>query len=104
MMDFPLAQKLEAAGWPQGGSGKWIVDPTSLVGRHRVYEPTLEELFEACGRLLTALRQVDAGRWTATASTYEAGGTTPSEAIAKLWLRLEGERNVRPSSSPCARP
>ena len=104
MMDFHLAQQLEAAGWPQGGSGKWIVDPTSLVGRHRVYEPTLEELFEACGRQLTALRQWDAARWTATASSYEASGTTPSQAIANLWLRLEGDRDVRPSSSLCVRP
>jgi hypothetical protein len=89
-MDFDLAQQLEVAGWPQGGSGKWIVDPSSIVGRQRVYEPTLEELFDACGRQLMALRQVDGGRWIATAPSLEARGTTPSEAIANLWLGSKG--------------
>jgi hypothetical protein len=101
-MDFELAQLLQAAGWPQGGAGKWVVDPASIVGRKRVYQPTLEELIEGCGPHLTALRQ-SGGRWTASAEHARVSGRTPVEAVARLWLQLEDE-TVRLSSSPSARP
>jgi hypothetical protein len=103
-MDFELAQLLEAAGWPQGGRGKWIIDPSSIVGRRRLYQPTLEELFEGCGAQLIALRQGIHPRWTASAPNVEAGAATPAEAVAWLWLQLEGQRMVRPASSLSARP
>ena len=91
-MKFELAQLLEAAGCPQGGPGKWL-DPNSIVGRRRVYEPTLEELFEACGSHLAALRQADTGSgWTASAANADASGATPAEVVARLWLRLEEDR------------
>ena len=85
-MNFELTQLLEAAGWPQGGRGKWIVDPDSIIGRRRLYEPTLEELVEACGRLFTALCQDADGGWIARGVHEEAHGATAAEAVARLWL------------------
>ena len=103
-MGFELATLLEAAGWPQGGTGKWIVDPDSIVGRRRVYQPTLEELIEGCGRSLAVLRQVSGGRWTASAVNVDVIGRTPVEAVARLWLQLAQDPAARPSSSPHAGP
>ena len=49
-MDYLLANELKNAGFPQGGRGRWIVDPNRIVVRSedRAYVPTLEELIEAC--------------------------------------------------------
>ena len=49
-MEYGLAKLLEAAGWPQAGRGSWVGDPESLVLRHRVYAPLLEELIDASVR------------------------------------------------------
>ena len=102
-MEFELAKLLEAAGWPQGGAGKWIVDPDSIVGRTRVYQPTLEELIEGCGRYLASLRQVSGDRWTASTVHMDVIGRTPVEAVARLWLHLAKDPTVRTSSFPHAR-
>ena len=99
-MEFELAQLLESAGWPQGGTGKWVVDPAGIVGRRRVYQPTLEELIEGCGRHLIALQR-GAGGWTANALNAVAKGRTPAEAVAHLWLQLEEEGAAKSASSPC---
>ena len=91
-MGYELAKLLEQAGWPQAGSGVWVVDPDSLIGRHRVYVPRLEELIEACGNRFEELRQVPEpnGGWIARSSSPErvGRGNSPVEAVARLWLAL----------------
>ena len=56
-MDYDLAESLMDAGFPQIGKGSLIGPLDKLVWRSgdRVYAPTLEELIEACERILALL-------------------------------------------------
>jgi len=66
--------------------------------------PTLEELIEACGDWFWSLNKID-GMWYADAETEQSlncdigccgitgvKGSTPSEAVANLWLELKKKR------------
>jgi hypothetical protein len=103
MIDFAIANELKDAGFPQGGNGRWLVDPNNIVarGRDRAYVPTLEELIEACGDCFENLGRdtsADDIVWICNdcgktkqkegiiAGWYE--GKTPTEAVARLWLAL----------------
>jgi hypothetical protein len=93
MIDYKLANELREAGFPQGGNGRWLVDPEQIVARDRAYVPTLEELIEACyhnGRNFNLSYNVSRG-WRAK-SFYDkelaANGATPTESVARLWLAL----------------
>jgi hypothetical protein len=102
MIDFALANKLKEAGFPQGGDGRWTVDPEQIVARDRAYVPTLEELIEACGGQLWSivrlqLADVHGHRWIARDAIIDDNGDTPAfhisgrspqEAVARLWLIL----------------
>src|SRR5215211_8581478 len=97
-MEYALAKALQDAGFPQEGAGKWVGDPASLIMRRadRIYAPTLEELIEACGdRELTLSKCEDESNhtyeWRAIATYQEPRGygSTPSEAVARLWLALQ---------------
>ena len=94
-MEYGLAKLLEAAGWPQAGRGWWVGDPESLVLRHRVYVPLLEELIDACGPALAELRRCQSGAWIAASQEPErlGQGKFPAEAVARLWLMLTNERS-----------
>jgi hypothetical protein len=88
-MQYRLAKQLEAAGWPQVGTGRWISDPASLVARGRIYAPTLEELIEACGAAPVSLSREENGRWTAYGSAgLTVVGSDPVEVAARLWLQM----------------
>jgi hypothetical protein len=68
------------------------------------YEPTLEELIEACGENFDALfsnfERIEKGyrqphQWRADATNrtgYSCAGATPVEAIARLWLALNRKK------------
>jgi hypothetical protein len=93
-VNYKLAKQLKDMGLAQGGKGSWTFPPDNLVTRHsdRVYVPTLEELIEACGERFSGLT-ADWGvkDWTAhdTKDANVGGcGSTPTEAVAKLWLAL----------------
>lgn len=60
MIDFPLTNKLKEAGFPQGGHGRWTVDPEQIVARDRAYVPILEEIIEACGEQLWNISEAGA--------------------------------------------
>jgi hypothetical protein len=96
MIDFKLANELKEAGFPQGGNGRWTVDPEQLVARDRAYVPTLEELIEACrehqgmfclqqavvkAELLWQAKMFGSGKTRSNASSAVA-------AVARLWLDL----------------
>lgn len=99
-MNYELAKQLKDAGFEQrfvgaDGLGKYVFDEhTSLDG---VYAPTLEELIEAClnsgGYPKFSLESAEDPReWRAQlwslADCPFANGSTPTEAVAKLWLAL----------------
>ena len=94
-MEYGLAKLLEAAGWPQAGRGRWVGDPETLVLRHRVYVPLLEELIDACGPALAELRRGQSGLWIAASQDRErlGQGHCPAEAVARFWLMLANERS-----------
>ena len=93
-MDYSLANELQNEGFPQGGRGRWTVDPNRIVVRSedRAYVPTLEELIEACGDDFGGIRRWDRGTWQCARfselGTPIQNGKTPAEAVAYLWLAL----------------
>lgn len=100
-MTYELALKLKEAGFP--GSSEWETAEVHDVGTSMVkgdmsefsFVPTLEELIEACGE---RFRGLEAGDWRAedksviwyakSKSEVIVEGSTPTEAVAKLWLVL----------------
>ena len=100
-MNYELAKQLKHAGFPQEGDNRDEVG--CYRGRHGehgfLYYPTLEELIEACGEDFWSLTYLmgSPATWKATADrstlrqsepeTYTTG-TTPTEAVARLWVAL----------------
>jgi hypothetical protein len=92
-MKYELAKALMDAGFPQGGNGTWKSSPDAVVVRQadRVYAPTLEELIEACAGTFLSLEGPREGHRYFRASSGNGKmlhGTTPTEAVARLWLAL----------------
>ena len=106
-MDYLLAKQLKDAGFPQKefsfnqpftGNG-W---PGDVRPADYPYNPTLEELIEACGDELRYLENDErkSATWKAYPRHYKADnpkdyhlGSTPTEAVAKLWLALNKAPN-----------
>ena len=110
-MNYELARELKAAGFPQ-------TRPVYLSGRipNEVFVsyPTLEELIEACGDEILGLNRThdDSGEpngWVADTHTCSCdcgkdnclnfkweheSGATPTEAVARLWLAINKERET----------
>jgi hypothetical protein len=100
-LPYELAKELKDKGWPQEGLSGYI-GPNGLAGygaEHHVYSPSLSELIEACWHDSHQFRLDyvrDANRWAACTcwgNFYEDDwqrGETPSIAVARLWLALQG--------------
>lgn len=105
-MDYSLAKQLKDAGFSQEGKGEFQF----YIGDQRVrddvgmqadsyYFPTLSELIEACGDKFGALKLIpddsDVKWWVAMSwdGSDEVDASTPSEAVAKLWLELNKKGN-----------
>lgn len=68
--------------------------------------PTLEELIDACGNNLKTLYKINQGNWwvasnqSAEMASWEnfeglhCDGVTPSEAVSRLWLALNVNKNI----------
>ena len=99
-----LALELNSAGFPniqdvQHRQGREFLTPDGRVSVYSLGEaaptedwflPTLSELIAACGEKFFSLI-LDGGRWRCTAAGYEGYDdlySTPSEAVARLWLAL----------------
>jgi uncharacterized protein Usg len=113
-MDYNLAKELRDAGFPQKDSEFYFGAGYSFNGGQPVYErhhrrellplytwqeflaaPTLEELIETFGDSFYSLgiNQIDGDKWIAQKKDtagyiHGTGGTTPTEAVARLWLAL----------------
>jgi hypothetical protein len=95
-MEYELAKELKDMGFPQGTT----VDanrynhlapdgnPTAPYLIDCAYIPTLEELIEACGGFAFKLLKLPGERWFAEESGDNAYGSTPLEAVARLYLAL----------------
>jgi hypothetical protein len=115
-MQYELANELKAAGFPQKSPAEGTkVDLKAIrtvgiyIGPEKdrddpayaeeiVYIPTLSELTEACGDRFITLEHPTSGdpaarQWYAIAKGDQTPwphgiGTTPEEAVARLWLAL----------------
>jgi hypothetical protein len=112
-MDYELAKELKEAGFPQQIAwGQFVFSvegKLSICTRYKsdrdctvhanasgmVLAPTLSELIEACGDNFGQVFKRSYGDerapWGAfdNAVVTEANGSTPSEAVARLWLALQ---------------
>lgn len=104
-MNHELAQELKDAGFPQNTKMFWCTDVgektyskncepymKASCGQHVAF-PTLEELIEVCGRpIWIEGYNGDDFQWLAGRgkgmNTPLGRGSTPTEAVARLWLAL----------------
>lgn len=117
-MNYELAKELKDAGFTQGRKGEiylWVKGNRPFSSDHWkrfyckntknglaldaewFYIPTLSELIEACGDWFDGLMNQHTAeperRWVAMESRYRSldechFGTTPEEAVARLWLAI----------------
>jgi hypothetical protein len=103
-MDYELAKQLKGAGFPQFGNSSfafiktengWMMSGNCEFWQHveHVYTPTLEELIEACGKpIWIEGSTIPEFLWMAGRgkgmNTPLGKGSTPTEAVAHLWLAL----------------
>ncbi len=87
-MNYELAKELKDAGFTKGN-----IAAEMMEGEKETYYPTLSELIEACGEEFEGVfKEIDG--WSASADKidgykdYEGRGSTPEEAVARLWLAL----------------
>jgi hypothetical protein len=94
-VNYELANELKEAGFIQTNAGSRVAPPDKVVVRREdfAYVPTLEELIEACGKDYFSLSG-NPGEWIASfgaatrSQTNWIEGSTPTEAVARLWLAL----------------
>ena len=99
-----LAKELKDSGFPniqdvQHRQGREFLTPDGRIAFYSLGEaahaedwflPTLSELIAACGEKFVSLT-LNRGEWRCTASSHEGHDdlySTPSEAVARLWLAL----------------
>jgi hypothetical protein len=123
MISFALARELKNAGLTQRNNSNsvyfindhlkirredalrmWYGNKSTVgmdldLSKEVVYSPTLTELIEACGAPFY-LSCTDTGHWLAANTVNGEGGQsgeTPAEAVARLWLLLEGKFEYEPA-------
>lgn len=101
-MTYELAKELRDAGFPQKlPSGSFTIYGGQIkdtkTNENAIYVPTLSELIEACGEGEFMLHQTRTLNnpdrtpfWIASMPEHDrkASGSTPEEAVARLWLAL----------------
>lgn len=104
-MNYEIAKQLKDNGFPQREAIIHQVVRSKEERAAAVYMPTFEELIAATPSLdsLAYLKNgIQGGNWVATVhyedtSYTEKYGSTPSEAVANLWLALnakEGDNSL----------
>lgn len=122
-MNYELAKELKAAGWPQNAAegGSYYSLPIGYTFMREEWRkdleqpkipcriPNLEELIEACGRAFRSLTWHSDGSWDAYvySSINEHGGksfygSTPSGAVAKLWLAINSDKSETKNPPPAS--
>ncbi len=85
MISYELAFRLKKAGFPQ----KIKLPPgETQVPEKLCYIPTLEELIEACGEDFSYVAFTGEAWRCRAGQSVESHGSTPSEAVAMLYLKL----------------
>lgn len=85
-MNYELAKQLKDAGFPQ-----WDNESPRYIGykdAETVSFPTLSELIESCGKYISLHQEPVYDKWEAESIGHSEIGSTPEEAMAKLFLKL----------------
>jgi hypothetical protein len=108
-MTYELVKQLKDSGFPQEGEWEYFIFPDGRLqdwddgSADMVYVPSLSELIKECGLGFHILQYDTLGfrsdmnlRWTANSAMEipggECKGSTPEEAVAKLWLSLNSKQ------------
>ena len=87
-MTYELLKQLKDAGFPQ--NNHYYCREDGIISD--VCIPTLSKLIEACGDRFEYVRRCEDGEFVAgtyiEAKPLEKGGSTPEEAVIKLWLEI----------------
>jgi len=100
-MTYKNCKELKDAGFPQDGDNitsfqgeaeTVYVNSIDSGSNDYCYVPTLSELIEACGGNLDGIMK-SKGEWVAMKDRYKSSGecffgSTPEEAVARLWIEL----------------
>lgn len=93
MIDYTTAKALKDAGFPQNGKSNLTAIGNVGAEFDEAYVPTLEELIETCGTFDlkireegTEVRKLHVGQWSS--GLLKIKGSTPTEAVARLFLAL----------------
>lgn len=112
-MNYELAKQLKDAGFPQtpifskeAPHGHYVEgdidsDEGGIVSTNSAYVPSLEELVEGCGKWIDLYGSKNAwysSQYTALDNKEIFAGSTPAEAVAKLWLALNPETKLHGSN------
>ncbi len=95
-MNYELANQLKDAGFPQH-----TYHPDGSDGdcyrymRGEACVPTLEELIEACGKGFISLWRYEDSWEMIAPDGNSIIGSTPIEAVAKLWIELQMRNNMK---------
>lgn len=81
-MEYVLTKELKDAGFQTNPGNRRV--PVVIDERA---SPTLSELIEACNTVFLDISKLADG-WGANDHYHRAIGTTPEEAVARLWLAL----------------
>lgn len=105
-MTYELAKKLKESGFPQKNGEAYLMnDKYEIVSEMGLYNPSLEELIEACGSKLNLFecegywaviktkesilqKNTEGNPYIVIETIERATGKDSLEAVAKLWIKL----------------
>lgn len=93
-VNYELAKELKDAGFPQNPDCDCPHNVPNENLDDYVYSPRLSELIAACGDDFDSLHNTGGDWWAWSDSEYgeaagvNESGSTPEEAVARLWLAL----------------
>lgn len=96
-MNYELVKQLKDMGFLQEGKGNVVIYPTGklMTDNDFAYIPTLSELIDVCGEGFQQLNKMNNEWWCIgnnKIGAFESSGSTPEEAVANLWLKLNEKK------------
>lgn len=88
-MNYELAKQLKDAGFPHTWCSEDDCSCLSTEGNHTFCYPTLSDLIQVCGDGFVSLNKgMFPNQWMCLGNGVQIGGSSPEEAVARLWLAL----------------
>lgn len=93
MLSLEVCTQLSIAEFPKPDNWQELAFTVNLDTKERFYMPSLSHLIEACGEKFGVLERFQDGTFGAYIPRdcgINGLGKTPQEAVAKLWLTIQG--------------